>query len=471
MSNFVVKNFDLNIDKILDNWELPHAIRELIANAIDESVLTKSASPKVAKDDAGWWTIRDFGRGLRYQDLIQSENPEKLKSPEVIGKFGIGLKDALATFDRKRIKVEIRSKHGDIGLGRVSKHSFDDMVTLHASVGPPSMPDLQGTLCRLQGISDADMAIAMGMFLCFSNPLAIETTSHGGVHERSDCGGIIYINGMKVAEEENFLFSYNITALNAAIKKSLNRERQNLGRTAYSERVRSVLLACKSDVIAQALANDLQSHSDGRAHDELNWLDVQQHAVRILNATGRVLFVNPRDLIDSPDLIDSAAGVGYTVITVPTSLSDKIRGGTDVAGSPIVEITEFVKHYNASFEFDWVSPNELTAPEHAVWVRQSKILEFVGGWPTSVRDIRISRTMLVDPLSNSDVSGIWDPNNGWIVIRRDQLRSLQDFSGTLLHELIHAKYGVGDVNRNFELRLTDLIGQLAARFIELESRR
>src|SRR5438552_18890801 len=39
------KRFDLNIDKILENWEICHAIRELIANAIDESVLTKTPAP------------------------------------------------------------------------------------------------------------------------------------------------------------------------------------------------------------------------------------------------------------------------------------------------------------------------------------------------------------------------------------------------------------------------------------------
>ena len=78
-------------------------------------------------------------------------------------------------------------------------------------------------------------------------------------HFNESSGGTgIYINGMKVADESNFLFNYNITALNASIKKSLNRERQNLGRSAYSQRIRSVLLAGQSEFVAQALADDLQ---------------------------------------------------------------------------------------------------------------------------------------------------------------------------------------------------------------------
>ncbi|MGA2280511.1 MAG: hypothetical protein ABSG80_09440 [Verrucomicrobiota bacterium] len=68
-----MKNFDLNIDKILENWEVFHAVRELIANAIDEQILTNTQKPMIFQDEAGWWHVRDFGRGLRYQDLIQTE--------------------------------------------------------------------------------------------------------------------------------------------------------------------------------------------------------------------------------------------------------------------------------------------------------------------------------------------------------------------------------------------------------------
>jgi hypothetical protein len=32
--------FDLNIEKVLEHWTIPLAIRELIANALDEQALT-----------------------------------------------------------------------------------------------------------------------------------------------------------------------------------------------------------------------------------------------------------------------------------------------------------------------------------------------------------------------------------------------------------------------------------------------
>jgi len=49
------------------------------------------------------------------------KDDEKLKNPQVIGKFGTGLKDALATFDRKGIKVLIKSRYGDIKVYKSQK--------------------------------------------------------------------------------------------------------------------------------------------------------------------------------------------------------------------------------------------------------------------------------------------------------------------------------------------------------------
>jgi hypothetical protein len=37
--------FDLNIEKVLEHWTIPFAIRELIANALDEQALTGTLGP------------------------------------------------------------------------------------------------------------------------------------------------------------------------------------------------------------------------------------------------------------------------------------------------------------------------------------------------------------------------------------------------------------------------------------------
>ena len=153
----VSREFDLNIERVLENWTVAHAIRELIANALDEAALTGTPEPEIAKDPSGHWHIRDFGRGLRYEHLTQNENTEKLANPDkVVGKFGVGLKDALATFDRHDVDVRIRSRFGDITTAKQHKHGFEDITTLHAVIGDPSDPGLVGTDVQLDGVKDDD---------------------------------------------------------------------------------------------------------------------------------------------------------------------------------------------------------------------------------------------------------------------------------------------------------------------------
>ena len=73
--------FDLNIDRVLQHWTVPFAVRELIANALDEATLTGTADPVIEQDDDGHWHIRDFGRGLRYGHLTQNESHREAPPP------------------------------------------------------------------------------------------------------------------------------------------------------------------------------------------------------------------------------------------------------------------------------------------------------------------------------------------------------------------------------------------------------
>ncbi len=47
------RNFSLNIEKILEDWEIHHGIREVIANAIDEQKITNTKDVEIYQDDNG----------------------------------------------------------------------------------------------------------------------------------------------------------------------------------------------------------------------------------------------------------------------------------------------------------------------------------------------------------------------------------------------------------------------------------
>ncbi|MGI8599977.1 MAG: hypothetical protein ACR2KB_12055 [Chitinophagaceae bacterium] len=454
-----MKQFDLNIEKILENWETYHAIREVIANALDEQLLTNTKDVEITKQGSSWH-IRDYGRGLKYTNLTQNENQEKLSNPKVIGKFGIGLKDAMATFDRKEIKVLIKSKFGDITLNKAAKEGFADIITLHANIAEPSDDKLIGTEFIIDGATDDDISKAKNLFLKFTGEQVLESTKAGDVVNKVGSIGKIYINGVKVAEEENFLFSYNITQLTTAIKKALNRERTNVGRTAYTDSVKKILLGCKSTDVAKILADDLQNINYGTQHDELSWIDVQEHSVKILNQNEKVLFVTSMDIMMHPDMIEEAKASGHQIISIPENLKEKIKGGLDLSGKPIIDISQFATNYNDSFSFEFVAIENLTDKEREVYNLTNDILNLVDGKPRIVKDIKISATMRKDFFAQSDTVGIWEPSTSSIIILRKMLNSIKDYAGVLIHEAIHAKSGLGDVSRNFEHELTVAIGQV-----------
>ena len=457
--NITQKKFDLNIEKILENWEIYHAVREIIANALDEQLLTNTRDIEITKQSRSW-VIRDFGRGLKYTHLTQNENQEKLDNGHVIGKFGIGLKDAMATFDRRNIAVVISSAHNIITTSKSSKQDFQDIVTLHAIIDEPQDRNFSGTKVELIDLSDSDIDSAKKLFLRFSGETITETTRYGQVINKTSNNGNIYINGVKVSEEDNFLFSYNITALSAPIKKALNRERTHVGRTAYADSVKKILLSSSGKPVAERLAADLKNITMGTAHDELAWIDVQEHSVKILNQQGKYLFVTAFEAMQHTDMMDQARNGGHEIITIPENLKLKIQGSTDLSGNQIMGIGQFVDNYNDSFEFNVITDRDMSSREKAVYQLTPEIIRLFGGMPNNVAAVKISTTMQTDFFSGNEALGCWDERTRSIVVSRKMLRSLADYAGVLVHELVHAKTGYYDVTRPFETALTEQIGKL-----------
>ena len=454
------RRFDLNVETVLDDWEVHHAIREVIANALDEQVLTGTPDIEITGGGAHF-EIRDYGRGIRYAHLTQNEDAEKLANPgRVIGKFGVGLKDALATFDRHRIGVALRSRHGDITITKSSKHGFDDVTTLHAAVAPPSDPALKGTLVVLDGCTGGDMDRARRLFLRFSGEAVLDRTQYGDVLERAAGGPArIYVNGVVVAEEDNFLFSYNITSLTGAMRKALNRERTHVGRSAYTDRVKAILLASTDRGVARRLADTLDGYGRGTQPDEMKWVDVSSHACKLHNESARAVFVTPAQLESHAEAVDSARRDGMTVTIVPEAVRDRISGATDASGNEVRDLGVYTEEYNRSFEYRFVEAADLTDAERAVYDMTPRILAVarlgMGGIP-----VLISETMRM--LATDCTAGVWEPDKRRIVIKRDALSSAEAYAGTLLHEAAHAASGTSDMSREFEEALTMLLGRTAA---------
>jgi hypothetical protein len=454
--------FDLNIERVLEHWPVAYAVREFIANALDEHQLTDTATPEITRVGPRAWAIQDFGRGIRYQHLTQRENPEKLEHAEVIGQFGIGLKDALAVSDRRGIGVRLLSQYGDITTARLPKAGFADIVTLHGVVSPPSDPARIGTRVELTGVDDADIATAQGYFLRYSGDELLDTTDYGQVLAKGSATapGRVYVKGLLVAEEPNFLFSYNVTKLNAALRRALNRERTNVGRGAYSERIKEILKASRAAAVAGPMTTDLGRFVAGKMHDELAWQDVALHACRVLHTNERVVFVTPwqTGLV----AVQYAADDGYRAVIVPESIARKLAALTDLDDTPILTLARYQQQWNETFTFRFIDPKDLRDDEQRNFalVKSLAAIAEVDLEGAGVTAVRISETMRLNE-HGDQVLGLWDPSEGHIVIRRDQLADPARFAGTFLHELTHAISGTADGTLAFEDALTTGLGVVA----------
>lgn len=462
--------FDLNMEEVLEAWDISDAIREIIANALDEQALTETDQIEIYEDDSGQWHIRDYGRGLADEHFTQNEDEEKLNNPEtVIGKFGVGLKDALATFHRHSVDVTIHSSHNTFTVEKAPKHGFEDINTLHVQIDSPEKT-LQGTEVILDGCTEEDIEEAKRNFLRFSDEDLLEETPMGDVYESpGNQPARIYVNGLRVATEESFLFSYNITKPTKKVLDALNRERSNVGRSAYSRRIKTILERCQSRDVAEPLVSDLESFERGDMHDELSWKPIRLHACKLLNATGDVVFVSPRDRADHEYTLSHAKDDGYRTVTVPENVRNELKNTEDLEGNQIRDISAYEDEYNQSFSYEWVEATELSERETQVWNQREPVLDLLSDELTEGLEIRISETMRVDIVTKGEVRGQWRGDH--IVIKRDVLSDSEEFASVLLHEFGHAlSNGASDLTREFEQALTQLLGKVAISRVESRER-
>jgi hypothetical protein len=454
-----VRAFDLNIEEVLENWEIEHAIREIIANALDEQLLSATDNIQIRKDIKGYWHIRDFGRGLRIEHFTLNEDKEKLVSDlPIIGKFGVGLKDALATFHRRGVQVFIRSQYGAFRLKEVSKHGFDNIITLHVEYDDTPQ-HTTGTEFILIGITDTHMAKARTLFMRFAGEQVLETTTYGEIMQRQSDTAKVYILGVLASEEPNFLFSYNITSLTEAMKKRLNRERLNVGRTTYTDRIKSILKNATSSLVQDELVDQVKRRAFGDQRDEMTWIEISQLSLNLMHQKSRVAYVTEEELQTRPDLVGTAKSDGLQVVVITEQQKAKIEIQATEGGPELRTLDVYAREFNESFQYKFVDPKTLSHAEKTVFQLTPRILALVDIIPPLAPQVLISETMRV---TATDTEGVWDSALPAIVVKRACLSSLKRFAGTLLHEAAHATTGASDVSRFFEEVLSKYLGILVA---------
>jgi hypothetical protein len=261
------------------------------------------------------------------------------------------------------------------------------------------------------------------------------------------------------AEEPNFLFSYNIASLTEAMKKRLNRERLNVGRSTYADRIKLILKNAVDERVTSALVDQILKRGSGNQSDEMSWIEISQHALNLMHQKSAVTYVTESELQERPGLVGSARSDGLQIVVISDRQRAKLDAQADLGGPEVRTLSVYAREYNRSFVYDFVDRKSLSRQERQVYDLTSGLLALVGIRGRSAPDVKISKTIRV---TADDSSGVWDRSIGTIVIKRSALGTLREYAGTLLHEAAHAQSGEPDVSRMFENVLTRYIGELAA---------
>ncbi|ONN26807.1 hypothetical protein XJ44_08055 [Thermosipho affectus] len=222
-------------------------------------------------------------------------------------------------------------------------------------------PVIENATILFYNIPDESLDKLKSMFL--NNVTVLESNNEGEVFLNENNNSKIYINGFLVATEKNFLFSYNIKKPTKTIIKKIEKLELPFKRTAYVHKIKTILLNCEKAEIAMYLAKDLEKLDGGQAHDEINWKDVQLHAVKLLNALNKYLFITKSDYVKYYYLIDTAIESGYKPVYISQNIKDIVESEKDFLGKNINTINVFLEKYSKNFEFAYINKDQLTDVE------------------------------------------------------------------------------------------------------------
>jgi len=270
----------------------------------------------------------------------------------------------------------------------------------------------------------------------------------------------VYILGVLASEEPNFLFSYNITSLTETMKKRLNRERLNVGRTTYTDRIKTILRAAKSHEVHDELVTQVGRRAFGDQRDEMQWIEISQLALNLMHERARVAYVTEEELQTKPDLVGSAKADGLQVVVISEQQKEKAEAQAAAGGLELRTLDVYAREFNESFQYQFVEPSKLNSQERAIFALTPRIFHLVDIAPLRAPKVLLSETMRI---TSTDTGGVWDADLQAIVVKRDCLETVARYAGVLLHEAAHATTGTPDVSRAFENVLTRFLGLVSAR--------
>ena len=261
-------------------------------------------------------------------------------------------------------------------MTKASKHDFHGITTLHISHEPGDSAT-RGTDFILTGVPDDAIEKAKLMFLCFREHGVLDATPFGQVIAAPPAGAHVFINGVWVNAEPTFLFSYNVTSLTNSMQKALNRERVDVGRSVYAERIRQILKCSSAADVLRQLASAYTRRDEGDVPEELHWLDVAHKALNELAKSQKVVAISQREIKSRPELVEDIKRDGHEIVLLSDREKQRADDQARQGKAPFHTVGTWIQSTNDSFQYRFVDEKQLTQDEINVWQASDQILGLV----------------------------------------------------------------------------------------------
>jgi len=357
---------DLNIGtQYLDNWTTSSAVRELIANAIDEHTLKKISTPIEIKQGNNKCEIIDCGSGITKSSFVEQTNSNKSTNIKCIGLFGCGLKYSMAVLCKNDIEVIIKTKEyifipyytQKANTSEITLHIKFERNNIHSESESESESNSEseleennnnyGTKIVLNNIKKADIDKSKEYFLDYTTIKFTKLYSNQ-IMKFQDKKQYIYVNKFKVCTTSDTYFSYNINKTKD-ITKHFNRDRGETKYTSYKKYITKYLQEINifdEDVSSNELRKEIQKIFGSDILKEFNQINIIRNIMSQFNDSEEYIFVDSKDkeLVKTNKLYaKKIKESGKKIIYIGDGIKKKINNGRPDKIKNIKELSDATK--------------------------------------------------------------------------------------------------------------------------------
>ena len=299
----MTKYIDLNVgEKSLDHLPIDFALKELLANSIDEHIANNLDPADVQlsyNKKLKTLSISDFGSGIEEKNFIQRKNNKKSDN-KYIGKYGIGLKDALVIANDKNHKITIET-HTNIFTTEYKMKSGTELITLHVkSVKSINAHIPKGTRITISNIIPETYYTLRKTYIGYYDESEYTLfLSHeiGSIYKFNKEVQMIFVNKLVVnTYSNNCHFSYDFP-LSKQIQDANTRDRKDIPLDNFTTGIQQLI--CIMDVFDNPditnIIIKILSSNDRKQLKEFNSKDVIRNLIIKFNNTGLYVFVDAKE--------------------------------------------------------------------------------------------------------------------------------------------------------------------------------